>query len=96
MRDPSGPNDPLPELLGGCIIIDGSFRGAFTLTYPGCGGSGQLGVLPEPEYLAAKLAMNVEPELFDDLVAMAAAAASVQTDPQLKVYWEKVHRTLAP
>jgi len=64
------------------------------------GGNGLLGGppggLPEPELLAAKLAVNVKPELFDDLVDMAAAAASVQTDPQLKVYWEKVHRALRP
>lgn len=64
------------------------------------GGNGLLGGpaggLPEPEYLAARLAVNVKPELFDDLVAMAAAAASVQTDPQLKTYWEKVHHALKP
>ncbi|MEW6197901.1 MAG: hypothetical protein AB1601_04450 [Planctomycetota bacterium] len=40
--------------------------------------------------------MNVKPEWFDDLVAVAGGAASVQTDPKLKVYWRKVHRTLAP
>lgn len=72
--------------------------------YPPCcshecpcpGGNAQGGGLPEPEYLAAKLAVNVKPELFDDLVALAAAAASVQTDPKLKVYWEKVHHALKP
>ena len=63
---------------------------------PCTAGGGGLMAMPEPEYLAAKLAVNVKPELFDDLVAMAAAAASVQTDPKLKTYWEKVHHTLAP
>ena len=58
---------------------------------------GPQGGLPEPELLAAKLAVNVKPELYNDLVAMAAAAAAkVQTDPKLKLYWEKVHHALAP
>lgn len=63
---------------------------------PCTGGNALGGGLPEPELLAAKLAVNVKPELFNDLVDMAAAAASVQTDPKLKLYWEKVHHALAP
>jgi hypothetical protein len=108
---------------------------AFTVAYPGCGGSrvyhgdcncdglfdyGDINpfvlrliegccweecgpcpgveptVLPEPDVLAALLAQHVEPEHYDYLVEMAAGAASVQTDPELKAYWEAVHGALAP
>lgn len=57
------------------------------------GGEGLPGQLP-PEELAAQLAANVWPELYPDLVAMAAGAAETAPDEETQAYWLAVYAAL--
>ncbi len=47
-----------------------------------------------PEELAAQLAANIWPELYDDLVFVVGAAIEVQPDDESRAYWEAVYAAL--
>lgn len=50
--------------------------------------------MPEPAELAAILAANIDPELYDDLIALAAAVAQYDSDPEVAAYWQDVYEAL--
>jgi hypothetical protein len=47
-----------------------------------------------PEDLAALLAENVAPELYDDLLAVVAAAIDAAPDDETQAYWQEVYAAL--
>ncbi len=50
--------------------------------------------LPSPEELAAQLATNVWPELYDGLLSMVLAAIDSAPDEQTQAYWQAVYTAL--
>jgi hypothetical protein len=62
---------------------------------PGCeGGDAPAGGLPDPDDLAADLAANVWPALYDDLLGIILATIDAAPDEETQAYWQAVYAAL--
>jgi hypothetical protein len=87
---------------------DGSFTNADTNPFialvsseccdsecPGCeGGDAPGGGLPDPDELAADLAANIWPELYDGMLAVIVGAIDAAPDEETQAYWQAVYAAL--
>jgi hypothetical protein len=58
------------------------------------GGEGYPPGLPSPEEMAAELAANVWPELYDGLLSMIQGAIDTAPNDQTAAYWQAVYAAL--